>query len=344
MDKSKQNLKHIFKLNSSSTLTKDEKELIYLEIMREVKRTKLYRLIWRSASVAAVLIVCFLLTYNNLNTTTTTDIKEIAFQSKNQFVQSNTIQIASVDGDKNLDGSFSVQEKHVSDEEKIIFNSDGKSEFSTLFVPYGRRQEVVLPDGSTVWLNAGSYLTFQNNMAERDREVYLNGEGFFNIKHTGFRFTVRTQHTNINVLGTTFNTSSYEDEPYFSIDLLSGKVDLSSPTDKFKTLSMKPGERISLHIDENKIQRTYDSAGEDVLWTKKQLALKDVSMGEVLKRLERIYNIKIKADREVYDMNISYSGRLNIGVDIITSLNSIYELKDYNILLKEKEVSIIKKK
>ncbi len=344
MERSKRNLKDIFDIGNESTLNNSEKDDLYQSIIQEGRRKRIVRLLWRSSTVAAVLILGLILFFNPTDETNIPDIKQIALQSRGAFAEDNTIQIASLDITQRNFDLKSFDDKEVHEDTKLSIRPEGgNAHYSTLYVPYGRRQEVVLPDGSTVWLNAGSYLTFNNNMAQGDREVYLNGEGFFDIKHTGSRFTVRTLQADIAVLGTTFNASSYEDETTFSIELLTGKVELNSPESKFKSITMRPGERIAINSQKNTIQTIKNAGGDDILWTKKQLALKNVKMHDLLKRMERIYNVKIEAAEEVYNMDIGYSGRLNVGVDIITSLSSIYELRNYTIVLKEKEVSIVQK-
>ena len=345
MDRSKKNLKDIFDIRGDSTLAGSEKEQLYTTIMKDVRRKRIFRLLWQSSAVAAVLLLGLTFLFiHRAEENHMPDIQEIARRSRGAFVENNTVQIASLDIAQKSLALKSLYAKEAKEDTKLSIQAKAdKTHYSTIYVPYGKRQEVILPDGSTVWLNAGSYLTFNSNMVQGNREVYLNGEGFFNIKHTGSRFTVRTAQADINVLGTSFNASSYEDEAVFSIELLSGKVELNSPQKKFKSITMKPGERVAVNSQKNTVDITRNTAGDDMLWTKKQLALKNVKIRDLLKRMERIYNVKINADEEVYNMDIGYSGRLNVGVDIVTSLGSIYELRNYTIILKEKEVSIIQK-
>lgn len=345
MSKSKQDFRKIFEIDSKRSLSNDERKALFKSIMNDVRRQRVYRLVWTITSVAALIICCFIFMFKDTDSTKELNIQEIATHNEKFFLDSSAVQIASLDLFQEQKSSLTLEgNENSTHSRKMVFNPVLSNRYSTIYVPYGKRQEVLLPDGSSVWLNAGSYLTFSHNMLNGRREVYLNGEGYFDIKHNGSEFIVRTKLINVNVLGTTFNTSSYEDSPYFSIELLSGKVDLSSTEGKHDVLKMIPGEKITIHSSNNKIHRTAGNTGEDILWTKKQLALKNVNMRDVLKKIERVYNVKIQADNEVYAMNINYSGRLNVGEDILTTLSSIYELNDYMVELKEKEVSIKKKK
>src|SRR5690606_3766183 len=102
------------------------------------------------------------------------------------------------------------------------------SQFHTLYVPYGKRMEVGLPDSSTVWLNAGSTLTFPAVFAADRREVYITGEGYFDVKHrANHPFIVHARDVQINVLGTSFNVSAYADDAYIATLLIDGSIALT---------------------------------------------------------------------------------------------------------------------
>jgi ferric-dicitrate binding protein FerR (iron transport regulator) len=94
-------------------------------------------------------------------------------------------------------------------------------------VPAGQRVELILTDGTVVWLNAGSSFTFPNNFNGETREVYLDGEGFFDVKHNPKQhFIVKTSGYDINVLGTRFNVLAYSHSSLFEVSLLKGSLGL----------------------------------------------------------------------------------------------------------------------
>lgn len=344
MDNPKNKIRQIFDIDEDSKLDQNEKENLYKDIVHQGRRKRIFRFGLQVSAIAAVLIGGILLFYIGPDEAEPVDIRSVAMQNQSLFHETADVQVASRDIVDDIVGLSSISEIDVSEETRLFIPYEKKGHhYSTVYVPYGRRQEILLPDSSSVWLNAGSYLTFNNSMADGDREVYLNGEGFFDVRFNGKPFVVKTFQANIDVLGTSFNAFSYEDEDEFSVELLTGKIELNSPQSKFDKISMRPGERIAIDTKRNKIQKSRDGTGEDVLWTKKQLALKNIKMKDLLRRIERIYNVDIKAADEVYNMGIAYSGRLNVGVDIVTSLSSIYELRNYDIIIKEKEVFIQKK-
>src|SRR5690606_21641859 len=347
MTKRKNKLEEVFDINSDSRLSCLDKESLLQSIIQEGKRRRRRKLIRNIGAVAAVCIGVLIFFHNKYisQPLQRADIRSIAHKHSQQFTSDSTIQIASLELQQYNTSVIPIKESTAFDGEQLVLSKFNSQEgYSTLYIPYGKRREVILPDGSMVWLNSGSYFTYRNNFEEDLREVYLNGEAFFDIKRNGKQFVVRTAQADIMVLGTSFNASSYEDDDFFSIELLTGKVELNSPRKNFSTIAMNSGDRVMIDFLKNNIRREKNSLGDDVLWTKRQLALKNVTMGELLKRMERIYNIKINALEEVYKMDIGYSGRLNVAVDIEKSLQSIYELRNYDIRLKEKEVLITKKK
>lgn len=346
MSKHKRNLEEVFDIDRATKLTFSEKEGLYQSIVSAVKRKRRKRFLSTVSAIAAVcvgVLVVFYAKYGETSLSPTPSIKSIALKHAAEFIDDDNVQVASFEIEQ---GKTNVKtlELDTEDEQLRLSSNPSQDGYSTFFIPYGKRQEIILPDGSTVWLNSGSYFTYRNNFDGDLREVYLNGEAFFDIKKNGSQFVVRTAQADIMVLGTSFNASSYEDDNFFSVELLTGKVELNSPGKKFKSFAMNKGERVTLDFIKNTIRLDNNSIGDDVLWTKRQLALRNVTMPELLKRMERIYNVKINAVNEVYTMDIGYSGRLNVAVDVEKSLASIYELQNYDIKLKEKEVFITKKK
>lgn len=87
-----------------------------------------------------------------------------------------------------------------------------------------------LPDGSIVWLNADSKLSYSESFSRKNRNVRLEGEGYFEVAHGEHPFVVRTDSTQIKVLGTKFNVKNYDDENYIRVSLLEGSIALSCIT------------------------------------------------------------------------------------------------------------------
>ncbi len=120
--------------------------------------------------------------------------------------------------------------------------------FSELIVPLGSRAQFSLSDGTTVTLNAGSRLKYDNRFGMKDRVVQLEGEGFFKVAKDRERpFTVKTSHLNVMALGTTFNVKAYSDDKTIETTLVEGSVKIEEITDKGKaeTMVLKPNQKLT---------------------------------------------------------------------------------------------------
>ncbi|WP_437918681.1 FecR family protein [Sphingobacterium sp. LRF_L2] len=345
MDK-KARFKKAFDVQEDETLSAAEKDILFERILSDVQRRRRFRYLTLLSAAAAILIVMLGFLFYPIFSSERLDLIAIAKKNELIFQGQDSIQLAEVNLKNNEIAVKQILQTEDIQHSAVMTANNGLTdhrEYITLFIPEGKRQEFALPDGSTVWLNAGSYLTFASDMNGKAREVYLNGEGYFDVKHTGASFTVKTKYANVNVLGTTFNLAAYEEEEASTIDLLSGTVEFNSPQNLFTSVRMYPGQRVSFNREKAQLIVDKNSQGTDILWTKKQLAFDQVNFAELMRKLERIYNVKIIADKTLYGTDVRYSGRLNIDVDMISSLKSIYELTDYKFIQKNKEVYIIKR-
>jgi len=126
--------------------------------------------------------------------------------------------------------------------------------FSELIVPLGSRAQFSLSDGTTVTLNAGSRLKYDNRFGMKDRVVQLEGEGFFKVAKDRERpFTVKTSHLNVMALGTTFNVKAYSDDKTIETTLIEGSVKIEEITDKRRPESMvlKPNQKLTFFKEDS---------------------------------------------------------------------------------------------
>ena len=125
-----------------------------------------------------------------------------------------------------------------------LFNLPDKKEivWQTLHVPAGQRAELLLADGTKVWLHAMTTLTFPTQFEEGKREVTLDGEGYFDVTKDEMNpFIVKTELHDVKVFGTEFNTTAYKHANIFTTSLLEGKVDVIAK-ETGQTIHLEPGE------------------------------------------------------------------------------------------------------
>lgn len=195
----------------------------------------------------------------------------------------------------------------------------------------GSKSKVQLPDGSVVWLNAGSTLTYNKDFGRENREVTLTGEGFFDVtKDKEKPFIISTESIKIKVLGTAFNVKAYPEDKKTETSLIRGSIEVTirnRPNDK---IILSPSEKLVVENDiarvENRdrewerrtgnIARTelpairtlmsinklkynpVDSSVAEVQWVNNKLVFRDEAFRELAVRMERWYNVKIEINDE----------------------------------------------
>lgn len=180
-------------------------------------------------------------------------------------------------------------------------------------VPYGAPREMTLPDSSVVWLNAGSHIRYAGDFAQNKREVYLDGEAYFQVKQdAGHPFLVRAGNITIKVLGTEFNVRAYQDENRIETTLINGKVQVQIAGRPDKKIVLTRDEKLTVinqrfslsdhHTAERKelsfqVKEVAPSPAivpiAEVAWLQDKLAFHNEPFAELSKRLERRYDVHI---------------------------------------------------
>lgn len=153
-----------------------------------------------------------------------------------------------------------------------------------------------LADGTKVWLNSGSTLQFPNSFTGDLREVKLKGEAFFKVtKNEKQPFRVHAKDLHIDVLGTSFNIVSYDDEQQAEVVLVEGKVKLSTEKDQIEKVFgvMHPGQRAVYKEDAQHVEAQEVDVEKYIAWRDGNLVFRDDKMEDVAKRLSRWYNVEI---------------------------------------------------
>ncbi len=199
--------------------------------------------------------------------------------------------------------------------------------YFTLEAPYGEKSRVVLSDGTVVWLNAGSRLTYSDRYNSSHRNVRLEGEGYFEVvKNEGAPFTVQTRLYNIVVKGTKFNVTAYPEDTYIATTLLEGAVVLDY---KGKEIPMRPGESMRLDIASGKFIRQKTHALQSKAWAENRIEYDNIPLKDLLAKLSRQYNVQIHLAREEAGektLCISLRNRETIG-EVMTALEQIIPIQ-----------------
>ena len=192
---------------------------------------------------------------------------------------------------------------------QLVYNSETSIEklvYNTLTVPYGKRFELKLSDGTHVFLNAGTSLKYPVKFLKgKNREVFLNGEAFFNVtKNSEHPFIVNMNNVGIRVLGTKFNASSYPENDVVNTVLVEGSVSIFNNNNAYSTSTSKelnPGYMATWDKSNKKI--TIDKADIDLhtAWMDGRVIFRHMPFKNIIKRLERQYDVTIMNNNRKLD-------------------------------------------
>ncbi len=165
--------------------------------------------------------------------------------------------------------------------------------FNTLSVPDGGQYKLVLPDGTKVWLNAGSSLKYPTAFNMPKRVVELSGEAYFEVaRDTLFPFVVKTKGTTVEVLGTHFNVNAYADEPVTSVVLEEGSVKLNN------SMVLKPGQ-VGMLDSSGRLSKSVADIDMALGWKNGQFIFKETPVDVLMRQVARWYKADI-----IYQTNI----------------------------------------
>jgi transmembrane sensor len=244
--------------------------------------------------------------------------------------------------------------------------------YQEVSVPFGSRTRIQLPDGSEVWLNAGSYLQYSNRFNTHEREIYFAGEGYFDITHhKNIPFTLITPGAKIEVVGTSFNVKAYPDEYIIQTTVVRGIVKVfpnSDAKNKGSEIILNTKEQLSLQKNSNHTITAYNKKNiatpqinTNVIviktghieqnvntelftsWREGKLIIKRENLGSLIVKLERRYNVKIQfTEPDIKDYvfsGILEDETLEQVLKVLCLTSPIqYKIEKDNIVLSENQV------
>jgi len=184
----------------------------------------------------------------------------------------------------------------------IYFYSEKKdrtqfsSVYNTVETPLGMRSSLTLPDGTKVWLNAGSSISYPVLFANNFRSVSLKGEAYFEVKKDKtWPFIVATKDMNIVVSGTTFNCNAYPENDQVQTVLVEGEVTLVNQS-ATELATLNPGELAIFENSNQRITTTKTDLQKYIAWKSGKLMFRDDKMNKVVEKLERWYNVEFEIE------------------------------------------------
>ncbi|MGQ8338714.1 FecR family protein [Sunxiuqinia sp. A32] len=215
--------------------------------------------------------------------------------------------------------------------------------FNTVVVPYGKRVQITLSEGTRVWLNSGSKFVYPAIFKNKTREVYIDGEAAFNVSKDAEKpFVVRSKFFNIEVLGTVFDVCSYADDTYSNAVLLEGQIKLTESGKSIitsKSQLIKPGDMAYFDQDTENLSVKKVIPNNYFTWRNGYYVFDGENFKDIIKKLSRYYNIEIKIENEKL-LDMTFSGSLDLKEKPEDVLNIIRRTTPFKIR-KEDENKII---
>ena len=261
------------------------------------------------------------------------DLKTLAHQQKDILPGSNKATLTLANGSKIIlddakQGKIASQKNVVINKNKsgeVIYKTTPTDQIATgqtpveaitmntLTTPRGGQYEVVLPDGTRVWLNAASSLKYPTAFTGNERRVELTGEAYFEVSKDARKpFFVKTTNQTVAVLGTHFNINSYADEAATKTTLLEGSVKVTGNTNQL-TVKLKPGQQAVNTVTAIDIKQDAD-IDEAVAWKNGKFLFRNTDLRTIMRQLSRWYDVDVEYQGNVAQKH--YRGRISRNVPV----------------------------
>lgn len=210
-------------------------------------------------------------------------------------------------------------------------------EYNTLTTPRARQQQLVLPDGTRIWLNAASSLRFPTTFSGDTREVEITGEAYFEVaKDAAHPFKVKVGSSTVEVLGTHFNIMAYNNELAVQTTLLEGSVKVSRDQ---QSLLLKPGQQSSAGSEGLRLVQNADTEMA-VAWKNGVQVFRNTALTTILRQVERWYDVSVDYKGAAVE-GITFSGEVPRGVSL-AELLKVFESNNlhFNINATQRIVTV----
>lgn len=187
---------------------------------------------------------------------------------------------------------------------------DDEVKLTHVVMPYGKQSQLQLPDGSIVYVNSGSKLSFPVQFSDNKREIFLVGEAYLKVKSDQQKpFIVQTPEIEVIVTGTEFNVSAYSDDDFTQTVLVEGEVSVRKNGLLNKKVKIKPGEGVLFDRKSGEVTTELVNVEQFTSWISGYYRCENESIHGIVKKIERYYNCKISIEQNIA---ASFSGKLDL--------------------------------
>ncbi|RAJ08852.1 FecR family protein [Chitinophaga skermanii] len=269
---------------------------------------------WTAAAALLAFVVSTSIIFFNHKQNTTPGVSTVARYGGDALPAGNKATLELADGsvidlnstkkgkiDQFQDANIFKQDDETISYENTLAQSEADVTYHKIITPRGGKFDVVLPDGTKVWLNAASSLKYPTAFIGKERVVELSGEAYFDVaKNAQQPFTVRTIDTKrepleVRVLGTAFNIQAYSDEPLRTATLVNGKVSVQNKNDREILL---PGQQAMVH-NRQPMQVQVANIESVLAWKNGLFIYHDASIQEIMREISRVYDVDVVFDGDI---------------------------------------------
>ena len=216
-------------------------------------------------------------------------------------------------------------------------DAEQKLTYNTIMVPKGGEYQLILADGSKVWMNSASTLKYPTAFSGKERKVYLTGEAYFEVaKNAAMPFIVKTSKAEVQVLGTHFNVMAYDDEANCKTTLLEGSVRVQSSA---IINVIRPGQQAIINSQGQQKITSDINIDEEIAWKNGFFIFKDAGIKGIMQQASRWYDLDVVYEGDIPE--IQFNGKMSRKVDFYGFVN-ILKYAGLHFNIKGKTVTITK--
>jgi hypothetical protein len=313
-------------------------------ITERKKQIRLIRYLSYAALIAGLVVPVFFFTSRNDNQLSENALENFASHTTTPgATKSKQIQISNSQRTFSLDG----------DEATVLYDEEGnlilgnmdveavqprnatEESFNEIYVPYGKRANLTLSDGTTLWINAGTRVVYPATFRGKTREILVEGEVYADVSHDQQRsFIIKTSQLDVKVFGTEFNLSAYKEEKQVDVVLVKGSIGVTPKNGK--TTLVEPNQLLSYNNREVFVKQV-DVEGY-VSWKDGIYMFNNEPIENILKRLSRYYDVSIKLPDST--SGITCTGKLQLRDDFSNLLNGLSNIAPMNYSIREDTYTI----
>ena len=306
-------------------------DIIKGKIKKDQKREKRKKYFFKTLKYAAIFVAVFSIShFYTLNKINSTEISEVIIPDDDEvFIENEKGEIFLIE----KTDSIEISKNSYKESNRIVYQENiletEKVEFHTITVPYGKRFNLKLSDGTDVYLNSGTLMKYPVSfLPDQTRSVYIEGEAFFNVeKATNSIFEVRSNQIIASVYGTKFNFKNFSEDFSSDIVLVEGSLGISNENSNDINM-LSPGYKASIDKEIFNISKSKVNSKIYTSWVDGDVIFRNETFEQIIQKLQRLYNITIINNSKI--SNQLFNASINVEKEKIEEVLGYFN-KIYNI-------------